>query len=325
MDTNLPLVSVLIPAYNHENYVQDTIRSIINQTYENIELIIVDDGSIDSTWQKIQEIKAECENRFVDVHFETKQNEGTCKTMNKLLSYAKGDFIYLIASDDLAKPQAIEKEVIFLSKNADYALCVGDNDFIDSNNKRCYWDKDRNVVYDLDKAVFKTFSEFLMNRVHFNLNSSEFGRYDKVFLENHIPNGYLIRKSIFEKIGYFTPDAPLEDWWLMLQISKYAKMKYLDIVLFSYRWHSANTIKQAERIQELCTKTRAYEWDVLNKLNIEELPDYTKQFVIPIQKEGVLVSKKGIPFVITFEKYKKGIQKSRKIKLFNCTIFQWTR
>ena len=95
------LVSVIIPAYNHEKYVQETIKSIINQTYQNIELIVIDDGSKDFTWQKILEMKDECERRFEKVHFETKQNEGTCKTLNKLLSCAQGDFIDLIASDDL--------------------------------------------------------------------------------------------------------------------------------------------------------------------------------------------------------------------------------
>ena len=59
-----PLVSVIIPAYNHEKYIKKAIESIINQTYENIELIIVDDGSDDFTWNKIQEMKPLCEKRF---------------------------------------------------------------------------------------------------------------------------------------------------------------------------------------------------------------------------------------------------------------------
>ena len=78
------LVSVLIPAYNHEQYVQLTIRSIIEQTYQNIELIVIDDGSKDSTWEKISELKSECEKRFRRVDFSTQENSGTCKTLNRL-------------------------------------------------------------------------------------------------------------------------------------------------------------------------------------------------------------------------------------------------
>ena len=319
------LVSVIVPAYNHENYVQDTIKSIINQTYKNIELVVIDDGSKDSTWSKILEMKAECEKRFVNIHFETKQNEGTCKTMNKLLSYANGDFIYLIASDDLAKPQAIEKEVEILSKNPDYALCVGDNELIDSNGHIGYWDKDRNFVYNKKDANFKTFTQFIQKRVKFKLTSNKFGRYDKLLEENHVPNGYLIRKSIFEKTGYFTPEAPLEDWWLMLQISKYAKLKYLDEVLFSYRWHSSNTIKQIEHIDNFGKQTIINEFKVLENIDINSLPKFCKKYVVKVNNHGICTYKIGIPFVITINNYKKGNDKFKSIKLFNFDIFKWKK
>ena len=59
------LVSVVIPAYNHEKYIQTTIESVIAQTYKNIELLILDDGSSDNTWNKIQEMREKCERRFV--------------------------------------------------------------------------------------------------------------------------------------------------------------------------------------------------------------------------------------------------------------------
>ena len=63
MPTN-SLVSVIISAYNHERYIQETIQSIIQQTYQNIELIIIDDGSQDKTWKKILEMEKVCQQRF---------------------------------------------------------------------------------------------------------------------------------------------------------------------------------------------------------------------------------------------------------------------
>jgi len=60
---------------------------------------------------------------------------------------------------------------------------------------------------------------------------------------NHIPNGHLIRKSIFKKTGLYVKEAPLEDLYMNMQIAKYSKMKLLNVTLFYYRWHEKNTIK----------------------------------------------------------------------------------
>ncbi|MBQ7450673.1 glycosyltransferase [bacterium] len=317
---NSGLVSVLIPSYNHENYVQKTIKSIIEQTYKNIELIVIDDGSKDNTFEKILEMKDACEKRFVNVIFEKKQNEGTCKTFNKLLSLAKGEYVYIIASDDLAKPQAIEKETAFLSKHKDYALCVGDNDIIDENDVICYWDNERNNVYEIENAVFKTNIDFLNNeRPSVDFNSSDFGDYGLLNYSNFIPNGYLIRRSIFEIIGDFTSEAPLEDYWLMLQISKFAKMKYIDEPLFSYRWHSNNTIKVSDRMKLYDEKTRAYE-----KLMTEKYKDdkrTTKGFK-RFLKYGILYKKFGIPYVLQIQKFFKDDKRLMVVKLFNLDIFK---
>ena len=314
------LVSVLIPSYNHENYIQETIKSIIEQTYKNIELIIVDDGSKDNTFQKILEMKPECEKRFKNVIFEKKQNEGTCKTLNKLLSLAKGEYIYIIASDDLAKPQAIEKEIAFLSVHKDYVLCVGDNDIIDENGVICYWDENRNNVYKIENAIFKTNVEYLKNeRKSVNFNSSDFGDYGLLNYSNFIPNGYLVRRNIFEIIGEFTSDAPLEDYWLMLQISKFAKMKYIDEPLFSYRWHSSNTIKVSDKMKLFDEKTRNYE-----KTQIEKYKDdsrITKGFK-RFLKYGILYKKIGIPYIFQIQKFFKDDKRLMLIKLFNIDIFK---
>ncbi|MGN1152815.1 MAG: glycosyltransferase family 2 protein [Candidatus Gastranaerophilaceae bacterium] len=317
----MKLVSILIPAYNHEKYIQETIKSIINQTYKNIELIIIDDGSTDSTWNKIQEIKNECESRFVNIHFETQDNKGTCDTLNKLISLANGDYIYIIASDDIAKTQAIEKEVKFLSKNPAYGLVVGDDEIIDADSKVCYWDKDRNNVYDKTQAVYKTFADFLKNiRRDINFNSKQFGTYNSLYCGNYIPNGYLIKKEVFNDIR-FVKDAPLEDYYLMLQISKKYKMKYLDEVLYSYRWHSANTIKQETKILEYDRKTRDFEEKIL--ANIDKNDVYLD--VIYTREYGNIYKKQGIPYIFEIVSYRKNSLKTKFIKLFNIPIFKFSK
>ena len=66
---NQPLVSIVIPCYNHENFVQDCIQSVIDQTYQNIELIIIDDGSKDNSILKILDMVDLCKSRFVNFEF----------------------------------------------------------------------------------------------------------------------------------------------------------------------------------------------------------------------------------------------------------------
>lgn len=310
------LVSVLIPAYNHENYIQETIESIINQTYPNIELIILDDGSKDKTWEKITELKPKCENRFVKIHFETKQNEGTCITLNKLLKLSSGEFVYIIASDDLAKPQAIEKEVKFLQNNPDYALAVGDNEYVDSMGKQIFRTQ-KAFTSNIKNAKYKTVKEFLSSKLKIDFLSDDFGSYKTLYKENYIPNGYLIRKNIFETIGNFTKNAPLEDFWLMLQISKYKKMKYIDEILFSYRIHDTNTIGNSTRMRELTTQTRNYEQKLLEKY----LTNHKNDELLKIYNEGICYYQTGIPNILMLYKYQKINTRTLKVEIFNKTIY----
>lgn len=310
------LVSVLIPAYNHENYIQETIESIINQTYPNIELIILDDGSKDKTWDKIAELKEKCENRFVKIHFESKQNEGTCMTLNKLLKLSSGEFIYIIASDDLAKPQAIEKEVEFLQNNSDYALAIGDNEYVDSMGKQIFRTQ-KAFTSNIKNAKYKTVKEFLSSKLKIDFLSDDFGSYKTLYKENYIPNGYLIRKNIFETIGNFTKNAPLEDFWLMLQISKYKKMKYIDEILFSYRIHDTNTIGNSTRMRELTTQTRNYEQKLLEKY----LTNHKNDELLKIYNEGICYYQTGISNILMLYKYQKINTRTLKVEIFNKTIY----
>lgn len=258
MNGDNPLVSVVIPAYNHEKYIKETINGIINQTYQNIELIVLDDGSKDNTVQEAEKLHAACEKRFARFYLATKPNEGTSKTLGRLIAEAKGKYIYLNASDDIAKPEAIAKLADFLERNPDYVLAVGDNEFIDKNSQLVGWDENGQET-SIANAKFKTFGKYLQkNRKDIDFASVQFGSYYSLIRGNYIPNGFLFRADAVKDI-IFTPEAPLEDLYIHLQLSKRGKMKYFDEPLFMYRQHATNTIKNTERMLEITRKTMLYE------------------------------------------------------------------
>lgn len=312
------LVSIIIAAYNHEKYIQETINACINQTYENLELIIIDDGSKDSTYSKIQEMADLCKKRFKNFICQTQENQGTCITLNRLISMANGEYVYMNASDDVPKPETIKKEVEFLENNPDYALCVGDNELIDSESKVCYWDKNHNIVYDVKQAYDKTFAQHLKRAKKFNFNSEKFGTYQSLYLGNYIPNGYTIRNSVIKQIKFIL-DAPLEDWYLMLQISKKYKMKYLDEILYSYRQHSGQTICSKKHMLEMEKQTNEYEKKILDK--IDENTVFPE--VIEVKNKGALYKRQGIPYIFEIKSYSKYTNKIKKLYIFNIKVFEY--
>ena len=261
-----PLVSVIIPAYNHELYIRDTLKSIIRQSYEHIELIIIDDGSKDDTLKVIGSMRSICEQRFLRVHVETQENQGTCTTLNKLISLAKGEYVLLIASDDELLPNAVASLVEKMEQTPDAGLVTGRNVIMDGEGKPCFWDAVRNNVYDSTKATYLSFSDFL-DATTYPTTHPKWGTYEALLKGNHVPNGYLIRKSILDSVPRFTKEAPLEDWWLMLQIAKVSRIVSIDEDTFRYRWHSANTIKQTEKMNLYARMTMACERKLLLQLS----------------------------------------------------------
>lgn len=125
-----PLVSVCIPAYNNADYILDTINSILNQSYKNIELIIVDDNSKDNTLEIIESVQ---DNRVKVYHNEN--NLGMSGNWNRCLELCTGEFIKLICADDIIAVNAIEKEVKALVENPSAVLVCSDTKLVDLNGK----------------------------------------------------------------------------------------------------------------------------------------------------------------------------------------------
>ena len=110
---NKPLVSVIIPAYNAEKYLSETIESVINQTYKNIEHIVIDGVSTDGTLDVI--------NKYTDsiTHFVSEPDTGIYNAMNKGLKYVTGDIVYFLnATDSLYDEKIFEKVVNEFEKHS---------------------------------------------------------------------------------------------------------------------------------------------------------------------------------------------------------------
>lgn len=112
-----PFVSILLPVYNGSSFIRETVDSLLNQTFSNFELIIINDCSTDSTLEILSTYE---DNRIQIVT--NSQNEGLISVLNKGINLSKGDYIVRIDADDIAMIDRIEKQLDFLEKNSDYVL-----------------------------------------------------------------------------------------------------------------------------------------------------------------------------------------------------------
>jgi len=129
------LVSVIVPVYNVEKYLDECIRSILCQTYQNIEIILIDDGSSDSSNLICQKYK-EKDSRIKVI---TKRNEGQAVARNIGIKEANGAYIYFLDSDDYIKPETIEKVLDYMKKN-EADLCYFSGELL-LEAKNLPWDK----------------------------------------------------------------------------------------------------------------------------------------------------------------------------------------
>lgn len=122
-------VSVILPVYNAENTVKQALISIVNQTYNNLEIIIINDGSNDNTEEIVRSV---ADSRIIYV--KNDKNEGLIYTLNRGLSMATGEYIARMDADDISLPDRLEKQVNFLDNNKDYIMVGGQIEFFGNTN-----------------------------------------------------------------------------------------------------------------------------------------------------------------------------------------------
>ncbi|HCS78135.1 TPA: hypothetical protein DIV55_00135 [Patescibacteria group bacterium] len=124
-----PLVSVVMPVYNSEAYVSDAIKSIVNQTYQNLELVIVDDASTDNSWKIISVFAKRFPKKIRAIRLRKNLNKGGDTCANVGFAKARGIYLARMDADDISDRERIEKQVKFLQKNPDM-LMVGTQAYV---------------------------------------------------------------------------------------------------------------------------------------------------------------------------------------------------
>ena len=240
-----PLVSMIVPSYNHEAYIEESILSIVNQTYKNIELIVVDDGSTDRSGEILKRLQKQY--GFVLIF---QENQGVSKTMNKAIRrYAHGKYISGSASDDALMPDKIEKQVRFLEANPDYDMVFGKVYMIDEKSR---------IIENL--MIFEPFDE-PVKHIPFEL----------LIENNRVPApSIMIRRDIWEKSGGYNEDVIIEDFDLWLKIAYYGRIAYLNDYFVYYRWHWQNT---STHVFKIYTAT----WELVNSWKEKMPPTLAKR------------------------------------------------
>lgn len=186
----MPLVSIIIPVYNGETTLRETINSVVNQTFENYEILVINDGSTDATLDVLSKIK---DSRIQVFSY---PNARQAASRNRGLERAKGDYIAFLDADDLWMRDKLELQVKALQAHPEAAFAYSWTDYIDERGN------------------------FLHPGRHITMNGTVYG---DLIVNNFVENGSnpLIRRDVFDRVGVFDEALPpAEDWDMWLRIAE---------------------------------------------------------------------------------------------------------
>ncbi len=212
-------VSVIIPSYNHVKYVRDSIDSVLNQTHPNVELIVIDDGSVDGSKELLEKLAFDLNFKLI-----TQENRGVCASLNRAIrEAATGDFIALLASDDIWAPNKISYQMRCLSLNTDSEFC---------------YSRAVKFLETPDDARGNSFPRKLLQGRVIN----------KVFFRQHIPAGtILFSRRIFDILKGFDETLKEEDWDFVIRCASVTSFVGSSETLLFYRDHDSNIMKLRSR------------------------------------------------------------------------------
>lgn len=244
------MISLILPIYNVEKYLKECLESILNQSYKNYELIIVDDGSIDRSMAIVNEYR----NKFKDIKILTQKNKGVSEARNLALENAEGEYILFVDSDDFLKCDMIEK-LISTTMETDSDIVI--------SNYYLYYDENKYEKFLKGMPLFKIYEnyEVIDMMLKYIIQGQLWNKLFKLSLlkENNFK---------FEKGRYIQDIFPV-----FKVINKANKISYIDEALYFYRQREGSTVnkknkKLTEDYHHAMTSIIKYVEE--NKINIRE-------------------------------------------------------
>lgn len=227
-----PLVSIVIPAYNHEKYLKRCLTSVDRQTYEPLEIIIVDDGSKDDSWAVINSFEWSL-GRMVKMH--RTPNRGAHNAINMALHEATGKYVNILNSDDYFATDRIEK-MVHSAKGEEFFF--GFSRVVYVNDE----EQDISNIWDFAIQLRKT--------------QDAIGAFPSVgfaLLPTNVSistGNFFFSRALTEKIGYFRPYRYCHDWDFILRALSVVEPTYIDDPLYFYRLHATNSFRSLQQAAE---------------------------------------------------------------------------
>jgi glycosyltransferase involved in cell wall biosynthesis len=211
-------VSIIMPVLNGERYIGEALESVLAQTYCNYELIVVDDGSTDNTYEKVHAFLGKLDLKYLRHDLP----KGIPASVNDGLRKSAGEFIAFLDHDDAWLPEMLETQVTHLERHADVGMVHSDFQTIDSQGQI------------LEESVARCRNLLVPSGYIF----------PQLFMDCFIvANSVLIRKECFDRLGYFDESLPFGDYHTWLRISRFYKVDYVPKVLTKYRQHPSQSTR----------------------------------------------------------------------------------
>jgi len=244
-----PQVSIIMPVYNGEKYIVEAIESILNQSYKNYEIIIVNDGSTDNTFDKTRLYLQRSNIKYVE-----QDNRGLPAALNTGIRASSGEYIAFLDCDDLWMPYKLDMQMVFMKEHPDVGLAHGNISYIDQHGTP--FTPDSPYQTDISGNCFP-----------------------ELFMGNRIAVlTVLIKKECVANVGFFDEDFKYaDDYDMWLRISRHYPLGHIDKCLAAYRKHpggiSSDIITHNADVLRVLEKTlKQYPdtWRIVGKDKVKE-------------------------------------------------------